>query len=97
MDDPFLDEPRGPEPIPILDDDLDDDPSETNPVGNLGLIIGIVAIFTGGVLSPLALTLCLIALMRRPRLTAMLGLGVSGLGLLLFLDFFLHDLILLRQ
>lgn len=66
-------------------------PPRSNGLGIAAFIVSLVAIFTGGILSPIALLLALIALFRRPRGFAFAGFILGGLGtlfLVVWLAFF---------
>lgn len=59
---------------------LDPPKPPTNGWGTAGFIFSIFGIFTGGLLSPIALLMCLLGLRKRPRSFAMIGLLLSLLG-----------------
>lgn len=59
---------------------LDPPKPPTNGWGTAGFIFSIFGIFTGGLLSPVALLMCMLGLRKKPRSFAMIGFLLSLLG-----------------
>ncbi len=58
-------------------------PPESNPLGIVGFVCALLSLCTFGLLAPVALIICLIALNRTPRTAAVLGTFISGLATVL--------------
>ncbi len=52
-----------------------------NPLGMVGMITSALGAVTFGILSPFGFILCLVALSKKPRMPACIGLGLSLLGI----------------
>jgi hypothetical protein len=55
-------------------------PRRTNGLGIAGFVVSLIAIFTGGILSPIALLICFVALFKSPRGFAFAGFLIALLG-----------------
>ncbi len=59
----------------------DEPPKPSNGWGLSGFILSILALFTGGLLSPISMLLCFIGLFKSPRKWALIGSVISLLGI----------------